>query len=164
MAKRPKRLNRPEENVPEHIRKAKPQGRGTSDSIVDAGVWLDYDGITDWIAAIEAYDKRADKTPLLHLLDSERELPRTARFFLANLLDRQLKKKPGTKLPAYAMTDDAVRLLEANDEVAKLVKSSVTVRVALERVSEARNISVETLDLAYRGRHGGINRMKNRRP
>jgi hypothetical protein len=161
MAKRPYSS---EGNVPEHIRKAKPQGRGTSDSVVDAGVWLDDDGITDWIAAFEAYDKRADKSPLLALLDSERELPRKARVYLALLLKRQLKKKPGTKLPEYDMTDNAVRLLAAKNDVAKLVNSGVSVKVALERVSEARNIPIESLDLVNRGRHGGINRMNKRRP
>jgi hypothetical protein len=164
MAKRPKRLALPEENVPDHIRKAKPQGRGTSDSVVDAGFWLDNDGITDWITAIEAYDKRADKKPLLALLDSERELPRQARIFLADLLKRQLKKKPGTTLPAYDRTDLMVKLLAAKDDIAKLVRRGVSGKVALEQVSAARGISIESLALVRAGRHGGINRIKKRRP
>jgi hypothetical protein len=98
------------------------------------------------------------------LLDSERELPRKARFFLANLLDRQLKKKPGTKLAAYAMTDHAVMLLAAKDDVAKLRNSGVSVKDALERVSEAHGIPTDILDKVHRGRHSGINRMNKRRP
>jgi hypothetical protein len=140
------------------------KGRGTSDSVVDAGFWLDTDGITDWIAAFEAYDKRADKDPLLALLESERELPSAARFYLADLLKRQLKKKPGKKLAAYDMTEHAVRLLVAKDAVTKLVNSGVSVEDALERVSEAHNVSANSLNLVNRGSHGGVNRMKNRRP
>ena len=151
-------------NVPEHIRQAKPRGRGTSDSVVDAGFWLDDDGITDWIAAIEAYDQRADKNPLLALLDSERELPRKARVYLADLLKRQLKKKPGKKLAAYDRTDHMVVLLAAKDDVAKLVKSRVSVRDALERISEARQIPINVLAKVYAGRHGGISRINKRAP
>lgn len=139
-------------------------GRGTSDSVVDAGFWLDDEGITDWIRAIEAYDKRADKDPLLTLLKSECELPHKARFYLADLLQRQLKKNPGKKLAAYDRTDHAVRLLAAKADVTKLVNSGVFEQVALERVSAAHGISIESLALVKKGRHGGINRMNKRRP
>src|SRR5689334_948178 len=113
MARRPKWLN-VEEPAPEHIRKAKSAGRGTSDATHDEGFWHGEDAaLYPWIAALEAIDKRDDKTQLLDLLNSDDDFPQAARFYLADLLDRyQLRRKPhGQATPAYTRSEVEKTLL-----------------------------------------------------
>ena len=161
--------------APPHVRKRKGQGRGTSDSVADAGFWNDYEGITRWLLAFEAYDKRADKKPLLDLLRSDEELTREARWFLADLLDRQLNKKPQTKTtPAYDRTESLIPLLAGMAQVIRIRQENrrqrkgdktvpvLSVATALERVAQAQGLSLESLTLAYNGRLGSLRSIEKR--
>ena len=168
MAKKPKWLNSPERDVPQHIRNAKTAGRGTSDAAHDAAFWLGEDtaSIDHWIAALEAIDKRNDKEPLITLLKSETDLPHQARLHLAHLLARyQIKRKPGTQAtPSYSRTEAQIALMVAADQVRNLVSTGINVESALDHVSNARGIPFDILKLHYSGRLGSTNRMKKHRP
>jgi hypothetical protein len=166
MTKRPKWLDRPEKNVPEHIRKAKGTGRGTSDAMHDVAFWLS-DEFDHWVAALEAIDKRNDKEPLLALLKSECELPHAARIYLADLLSRyQLKKKRGGQsTPAYDRSLAEVALMLDVEAVRNLTKNGMSIKDALAKVAKPRGPDyLEILGNAQHGSRGSIRRMKKRRP
>jgi hypothetical protein len=142
-------------------------GMGVSPRLVDRAFWLGDDTSLDcWVTALDAVDKRGDKEPLLKLLRSEHDLPREARVYLADLLARhQLKKKRGGQsVPAYDRTDADQRLLLAIEDVRRLRKKRVSVKEALDRVSESHGISPEVLATEYRGSRGSTRRMMKRRP
>jgi hypothetical protein len=159
MAKRPKWLN--ERNVPEHIRKAQPQGRGTSEAMHDIAFEFD-----PWMGALEAIDKLGDKKPLIALLNSELDLPRKARGHLANLLDRyQLKKKKGGQsTPTYDSSPAEATLALDVEAVNKLIKNGTSSKDALAQVAERRGPDyLEILGNAQHGSRGSTNRIKKRR-
>lgn len=164
MTKRPKWLN--ERNVPEHIRKAQPQGRGTSEAMHDAAFWLG-DEFDPWVAALEAIDQLGDKKPLMALLNSEHDLPQAARGHLANLLDRyQLKKKRGGQsTPSYDRSPAEAALICDVEAVNKLIKNGMSVKDAVAEVAERRGPDyLVILGNAQHGSRGSTNRMKKPRP
>jgi hypothetical protein len=170
MTKRPKWLDRPEKNVPEHIRKAKGSGRGTSKAIHDVAFWLG-DEFDPWVAALEAIDKRKDKGPLLALLKSDHDLPHAARVYLADLLDRyQLKRKKGGQSVAVYDRTDADRIFElANARANELIECGLTTEDACNKAAKDFGIPDRGKDgvsmlLDFRaGKRGGSARMKKRR-
>jgi hypothetical protein len=142
------------------------KGMGTSDRLLDYAYWLDDPSINDWLMAFDDVDKGRDNGRLLDLLKSEHDLPREARIYLADLLERhQLKKKRGAQsVPAYDRTYTELRLSLAIEDVRRLRESRVSVKDALDRVSKSRGIPPEVLASAHRGSLGSIRRMRKRRP
>ena len=166
MTKRPKWLDWPEGNEPEHIRNAEGSGRGLSTAMHDVAFWLD-DEFDPWVAALEAIDKHGKKAPLLDLLNSEHDMPREARRHLAHLLDRyQLKKKRGGQSTAsYDMSDAEVTLFWDVKVVNKLIDNGMSTKDALDKVAERRGPDyLEILGNAQHGSRGSTNRMNKRRP
>jgi hypothetical protein len=179
MPRRPKWLDRPskqaarsQELTPEQRAELarmdeEDAGRGVSPHLVDRAFWLDDDtSIEPWVTALDAVEKRGDKGPLLDLLRSEYDLPREARAYLADLLERrQLKKKRGGQsVPAYDRTDTEQRLTLAIEDVRRLRKSRVSVEAALDQVSKSHGIPLEVLATRYHGSRGSTRRMWKRRP
>jgi hypothetical protein len=115
MAKRSKWLERPNDpNIPKYLRNAKMAGVGVKSGVVEQVWWKGCSNLSPWIAAFEALDKADNKQPLLQLLRSNLDLPADARFYLADLIDRQVKRKQGgqntpayDRSPADAMLEDA---------------------------------------------------------
>ena len=173
MTKRPKWLDRPDKNVPEHICKAKGAGRGTSEAVHDVAFWLGDDtrAIDTWVAALEAIDKRDDKEPLIAILKSEQVLPHAARVYLADLLDRyQLKRKKGGQSTAAYDRTDADRIFElANARANELIECGLTTEDACNKAARDFGIPDRGKDgvsmlLDFRaGKRGGSARMKKRR-
>ena len=151
----------------------KDAGKGVSEFIEDRAFWL---GRIDlrlipWIVALEDIDKRDDTAPLVSLLRSRDDLPHEARVYLADLIDRQIKKRRGApREPAYNQSSAEAMLKLGKRRVSDLVKRTTTstkrtsVKDALERVSKSLGIPVETLASAYSGRRGSTRRMDKRRP
>jgi hypothetical protein len=142
-------------------------GIGISARLVDRAFWLGNDTSLDcWVTAFDDVDKRGDKGRLLDLLKSEHDLPREARFYLADLLARhELKKKRGGQsVPAYDRSDTEQRLILAIEDVRRLRKRRVSVGEALDRVSRSHGIPLEVLAAAHRGSRGSTRRMARRRP
>ena len=172
MAKRPKWLDGPDEPITpemEALYKAH-AGEGVSDAVADRAPWLlDPDtggwivGI-EWITAIEAIDKRGDKTPLLALLKSQHDLSPEVRFYLADLLERHELKKPPhrPRTPAYDRTAADAALELAVRRVRDYKSGGMGIERALERVSTEHSIPLEVLGNAYEGRRGSTNRAKRR--
>jgi hypothetical protein len=139
-------------------------GLGVSDAVVDRGFWLDDDDPEDWIAALEAIDKRGDKRPLVTLLKSQRDLSPRARFYLADLLDRFELKRPAhrPRTPAYDRTLAEAILLWGVQEARELVKAGMSVVDALDKAAKESSIPLEILSNAYEGKRGSTNRAKRR--
>lgn len=167
MKRRPKWLDRPEGKVPEYLRKKKMTGKGVSDALVDRAFWLgdNSSDIDQWVTALQAIDKRADKKPLLNLLKSDRDLSKDVRLYLADLLERYELKKPKHRppTPAYDRTDADAMLLTGVQRTRDYVNSGMSVKDALAKASKQSCIPLELLGNAYEGRRGSTRRMRTRR-
>jgi len=167
MAKRPQSpTNRG--RAPAHLTKLidKDASKGLSNRLVDRAFWLgDRTDLDDWIMALEAIDKRGDKTPLLALLRSKRKLLDKVRSYLADLIDRyQFVKKRGGKLtPEYNRTENNAILELGIIQVKGLVKRGKRVKDALEEISESLGVQLSTLESAHSGKHTSFRRRIKKR-
>ena len=96
--------------------------------VTDRNFWADQEDekIPAWIEAIEAIDKRREVDALVRGLKSDRELSKRARFYLADLIERQLGNKRGRPLtPAYDRTWTVAQLELARDDVGHLAKMPI---------------------------------------
>jgi hypothetical protein len=104
----------------------------------------------DWVLAIDAIHERGDKRPLLALLISGRELSGLARFFLADLVDRQTFKRGGQTWPVFKMTGNRrhearnYNLVEAIRKEAKRRGKRLAVKDAIEMAEDALNATEAT--------------------
>jgi hypothetical protein len=168
MAKRPRRLDPGQENLPEYLRTYKPTGLGVPDSVVDREFWHG-DETTElgpWLMALEAIDKRADKAPLINLLKSDCSLPRSIRWYLADLLRRYaLRKLRGAQAtPAYDRTFTEAKLEWAHLLMLEYIEQGKSVREAGEQAAKERAVPEQHLDDYHKGRRTSTRRMKQHRP
>ena len=137
-------------------------------SVVDRAIWLEEDvsnGVGQWIRALECVDQHGDKSLLLALLKSKRDLPLKARGYLSDLLARYqlIKKVGGQTTPAYDRTAAEAALGMAVQHVRELVMDGMRVADALEQTCQIRGIPPNILELAYKKRRGSTRRMERRR-
>lgn len=156
---------------------------------LDRAFWLDIDPNSEpWIAALEAFDKRDDKGPLIELFRSGPP-PQEVCKYLADFLERQLKRKRGNQAtPLYDLSEKDQALLagvykmklraifgravskETLERISKLRNipvnqlqeyrglRAVSFKEALEKISKLHDIPVNQLEDAYRGRRGTMRR------
>jgi hypothetical protein len=110
MTRRPKWLYERFGPLPKYLEEAS-HGRGISVDFWDHCFWLDDPSVERWVRALEAVDKRGDKGPLLSLLRSECDLPREARIYLADLLDRHQLKKSSVARRRVPLTTGPMHIL-----------------------------------------------------
>jgi|tagenome__1003787_1003787.scaffolds.fasta_scaffold20986081_2 hypothetical protein len=144
------------------------EGAGTSADFADNFLWLhdEMDEHTpDWVVALERLDAFGDKKPLTDLLRSERVLPLRARHYLADLIERGVKRPMGRRrTPAYNMSPTELDLWFACRDVGDLVREGLSVAVALAKVVARRpSINPTKLENAYNQRRGNTRRMALRR-
>ena len=128
--------------------------------------WLRRGGpIQPWIDALRKFDQCADKGPLLELLKSERSLPKEARWYLADLLQRYNLKRPRgwRTTPAYDRSQGEAKLIWADESVRGSIKKGENVDSAIELAARVYGVNSETLRLFRAGKHSSARRMKKRR-
>jgi hypothetical protein len=126
--------------------------------------WLDDTKVNAaWYEALEAIDVRGDKEPLVRLLQSGQVPPPSICFYIGDLLDRYAlkRRKARPRLPGYLRTPEQIKLVTAVIEVHEQVhRYRAELAVALKQVAEEKGLSEETLNAAYQGQHGGLNRVR----
>jgi hypothetical protein len=131
--------------------------------------WPEHITISDedevWVDAIAQIDDDniRDKRPLCDLLDSDCELSREARYYLADLIYRRCVPLPRGQRPTPAY---ATSLLDqfwwlACNEVRDLIQHGELKDAALDKVAKQIGRTTEQLRTVYE--HGPLNRDKNRR-
>jgi hypothetical protein len=135
----------------------------------DLALWLDNDprrrSLTDpWLDAFRAIDKNENKAPLIALLKSECDLPRGARVYLADLIERKLKLIPKNRprTPAYDLSDTEAHLILAKEEVREYRASGMNFDDAVAKVAKERSLSTNKLENFCKGKRGSSNRGKKR--
>ena len=140
-------------------------------SVSDRAFWLaPYPFRDRWIDALEDIDRRGDKTALLALLRADSTMPREARCFLADLIDRYtLKKKRGRqRVPLYDKSHTEALLEMANEDVDDLMATKViSLRDAADIVRKSYGLwevvnGNDPLLNFRRGSRGSTRRMKKR--
>jgi hypothetical protein len=115
--------------------------------------------ITDpWIAAFRDIDNAEKRDPrqLVDLLRSKYPMNDAARTYLADLIERQVVRSPGTqKIPAYTESPADQAKIKAAAKVRTLVNGKERMRVAkaLEKVCEAEGVPYDILKNFYEGRY-----------
>jgi len=115
--------------------------------------------ITDpWIAAFRDIDNAEKRDPrqLVDLLRSKYPMNDAARTYLADLIERQVVRSPGTqKIPAYTESPADQAKIKAAAKVRTLVNRKERMRVAkaLEKVCEAEGVPYDILKNFYEGRY-----------
>ncbi len=117
----------------------------------------DGNSITDpWIAAFRDIDN-AEKRDPRQLVDwSKYPMNDAARTYLADLIERQVVRSPGTqKIPAYTESPADQAKIKAAAKVRTLVNGKERMRVAkaLEKVCEAEGVPYDILKNFYEGRY-----------
>jgi hypothetical protein len=141
-------------------------GKGVSTKLTDNAFWLD-DNNMEWYEALEAIDKRGDKTELLTLLRT-RDLPCEIGIHLANLLERYdltRKNRPGRPpTPSYDLSGPEAMLKLAVNAVRTRVLDGMPVSKAIAEVAShsSYGITDEKLGNAYDDRRGSTRRMNRR--
>ena len=159
--------------MPEFLRHIESIDDGTS-GVVNQIWFKGNTNLNCWIDALEAIDKTGNKEPLLDLLKSNQVLPPDARFYLADLIDRQVgRKRGGQNTPAYDRTD-AEAMLEiadwfvrfAREEYGKGLSDAIEYGADQYRFIDknARADFVERLTEFHSNRRTSSRRMKKRRP
>ena len=125
MAKKPKPTETPK-NPTESELLAKAilePGGGLSHDFFDNAFWREKWTPDDcWIGALDQLDRLGDKKPLTDLLRSERDLSLTARYYLADLIERGVKKAMGRRrTPAYNMSKAEGEMWLACEDVSMYV-------------------------------------------
>jgi hypothetical protein len=127
-------------------------------------VWLDDTRENAaWYEALVAIDARDDKQPLIKLLQSGQKVPPSIAFYIGDLLARYQLKLPRSRprRPAYQRTQEQINLIAAEIEVHRLVhQDEVPLAEALEKVAAESKLPIETVQSAYLGKHGGLQRAK----
>lgn len=119
----------------------------------------DGNSITDpWIAAFRDIDNAEKRDPrqLVDLLRSKYPMNDAARTYLADLIERQVVRSPGTqKIPAYTESPADQAKIKAAAKVRTLVNGKERMRVAkaLEKVCEAEGVPYDILKNFYEGRY-----------
>jgi hypothetical protein len=126
--------------------------------------WIEDRAAVPWVLALGKIDSDGNKDPLLELLKSSVPLPREARWYLADLLERYPLKRRGQKHPAYDPSRTEIRLEFAKVAVRELVQDGWSVKDAVEKLSADRKIPESILFSHYNGTYQSIRRTKKRRP
>jgi hypothetical protein len=135
-------------------------GYGPSTNPADNNFWANGDAeYCRWCRAFENIDRYGDKTELLALL-LEGDL---VHRHLADLLDRyELRRKRGKpRTPSYDRSYRMQYLEMAVVQARRDVRGGMTVADAIEKHA-TNGISEAALEAAYRGKHGGLRRIKKR--
>lgn len=126
--------------------------------------WL-YPGgeMQPWIDALRAIDNDGDKGPLIELLRDNARIPRAAKWYIADLLERYRLEGGKKRTPAYDLSR-SVRQLEAAARSVRLqVKDGKRLTEALESAARTWGITdVETLNSHMQGRLGSSRKQKRR--
>jgi hypothetical protein len=135
--------------------------------VVDRAYWLDDDQRRcsgPWIDALEHVDKRGDKGPLIALLKSQRALPRLARVYLADLIERYELRRPAhrPRTPAYVLSNAESRLTLAKEHVRAHRASGMSYKDAVAAAAKDWSIGENMLATFCAGRRGSSRRMKKR--
>jgi hypothetical protein len=157
------------EDLPEILRKYWVGPGRSFVPVVDRAYWLDDDylqRIGPWIDALEQIDRRGEKKPLVALLRSERELPRDAREYLADLFERRDLKNPANRprQPAYDRSKAESRLALAKGSVRNYQAHGDSFKDALAKAAEEWSIPEGTLANYCAGRRGSSRIKKQRHP
>jgi hypothetical protein len=118
-----------------------------------------------WVDAIAQIDDDTirDKRRLCDLLDSDCELPREARYYLADLIYRRCVPLPRGQRPTPAYANSLLDTFWwwACNEVHDLIQHGKSEDEALDEVAKEIGRTPEQLRTAYE--HGALNQEKNRR-
>jgi hypothetical protein len=141
---------------------------GLSKDVVDRAFWLD-DGYgqiegQEWIEAIEAIDVKRDKSKLIGLLRSDSPLSRSARHYLADMLERYQLKRPRGKqrTPAYDRSDAEAMLLLAKEAYREERHQGRSPKEALATAAKRYHLVPDVLKAAVEGRRGSSRRARKR--
>jgi hypothetical protein len=117
----------------------------------------DGNSITDpWIAAFRDIDNAEKRDPRQIVDWSKYPMNDAARTYLADLIERQVVRSPGTqKIPAYTESPADPAKIKAAAKVRILVNGKERMRVAkaLEKVCEAEGVPYDILKNFYEGRY-----------
>lgn len=117
----------------------------------------DGNSITDpWIAAFRDIDNAEKRDPRQIVDWSKYPMNDAARTYLADLIERQVVRSPGTqKIPAYTESPADQAKIKAAAKVRILVNGKERMRVAkaLEKVCEAEGVPYDILKNFYEGRY-----------
>ena len=119
-----------------------------------------------WIDALLSIDRHADVKPLVALLKSNSPIPKDARWYVADLLERyQLKRKRGGKrTPAYDRSEAETWLIWAKEAVNQMTQDGTRKADAIERAARTYGVDSETLRSFLAGKHSSARRIAKRRP
>jgi len=123
---------------------------------------------SDWILAIHAIYERQNKRPLLDLLVSDRKLSSLARFFLADLIDRQTFKKVRKPTPIYQPPSGEYDALINITRVRTLRETSarrgalISVEDAVEQLARGSAAGRDKIAGDYRRKHNWLREFRER--
>jgi hypothetical protein len=118
-----------------------------------------------WVDALVDLDGRANKGPLIGLLESNTPIPRLARQYLADLLVRyNLKKKPNKpKTPLYEFPPRVAELLRANEQVRRLIRHGDEPAAAIRECARVFGFDERAVRQVYEGKDSSVRRMAKSR-
>lgn len=113
----------------------------------------------NWIEALDALDRGSDKKPLTDLLRSDCELPKKAREWLADLIERGVPPNDGRpRGPAYTISDTSLVHLLAVRLVHKYRQQGMSAEDALKEVAKESGLNETSLELSLQGRNSSLRR------
>ena len=142
-------------------------GKGVLTAFSDRAFWLtpEEEDHWAWFYALEQVDSKGDLTALLARLETC--VPPAMWPHVKDLFGRyRLKRVPGKpRTPSYEKGKRLLhdeRLARAYDRVRALKATGLNVDDAIERAATEFGMQWSTLDVAYRGKHGGLRRAQKK--
>lgn len=121
-----------------------------------------------WVEALRAVDESGDKVPLLELLVGDTPISPSARWHLADLLDRYklaTQASRGRKrTPSYDLPPAQIKLERARRYHEHLINTGMSVDESVQKASAACDVKEATFRALLAGKYSAARRVRRRRP
>jgi len=121
-----------------------------------------------WVKALKAIDKRRDKGPLLKLLRNKTPMSETARWHLADLINRykidKQANRGGKTTPSYDYPPAQLKLVRAKRYYDNFREQKMSKDPAIEEAAQRCEVEPETLRSFIDDKYTSGRRVKKRKP